>query len=60
MTTQEKRSKILRGILSSTPSIMIDGVEVKLPTPQRAGTSTQVQAYADMKTGEICNQLNIK
>jgi hypothetical protein len=59
MTTQEKRNRIFRGILSSTPSIMIDGVEVKLPTPQRAGTSTQVRAYAEMKMGEICKQLNI-
>jgi hypothetical protein len=57
MNTQEMKSQILNGILSSTPSIIINGVEVKLPTPQRAGTNTQMRAYAEMKTGEILDQL---
>ena len=57
MNTQEMKSQILNGILSSTPSIIINGVEVKLPTPQRAGTNTQMRAYAEMKTTEIFDQL---
>jgi hypothetical protein len=59
-TEQEVKRQILDGILSSTPSIIINGLKIKLPTPQRTGTSMQMNDYAFMKTREILDQLKVK
>jgi hypothetical protein len=59
-TEQEVKRQILDGILSSTPHIIINGLKIKLPTPQRTGTSMQMTDYALMKTREILDQLKVK
>lgn len=48
---------IKRAILNGEPSIHYQGREIKLPTPQRAGTHTQQDSYANIKANEIYNGL---